>query len=533
MISKNNLEERKQSFLKKAREKWGDKFSYDLSNYVSDGTCITITDNETGEVFEFQPRNHLRSSTGKPVQTDIGKKRGYTQEKFISIVKEKFGDKLDLSEAVYKGSGELVKVTCVGHKLTYFTRAALLMHGYSGCPACAVQNMKDSSYTRKVNWDDQTIINTLKELVSSGKTFEEIGKLFGVTGHQVGVIVKKYNIELPDIREEEKKQLIELLKDGKSVSDLAKIYNVTYQAIWYKIKSFGIENYVSKYIFDPESIDKDYIEEQLMSGKTVIGIAESLGITRDKLQRSIDFYGIDIWKKKRLDEASDVEKIRELANKGYLCSSISKETGIYYDKIKYLAEINDIELPKWETNSYTKEDLEKYVAEGLSIQEIADVYYGGVDPSAVLNALKRYGVEHQDNRLVSVGELYVTRFLENTGLEFKQQVRISGEFEGRNSNIVIIDFVLPSKNIWIEYNGKQHYEYCPHFHNNNIEGFRKQVERDRNLRNYCMDRNICLIEVPYILDNFQKISEFLTNTVLSGVSPNTLIDYKSLYKNEI
>lgn len=48
----------------------------------------------------------------------------------------------------------------------------------------------------------------------------------------------------------------------------------------------------------------------------------------------------------------------------------------------------------------------------------------------------------------------------------------------------------------IEYQGIQHYKYCPHFHKNK-ESFRNQQYRDELKRIYCKQLGITLIEVPY------------------------------------
>lgn len=52
----------------------------------------------------------------------------------------------------------------------------------------------------------------------------------------------------------------------------------------------------------------------------------------------------------------------------------------------------------------------------------------------------------------------------------------------------------------VEYNGRQHYAYVPHFHKN-FEAFRNQQYRDELKRRMCRDNGIHLIEVPYTTKN--------------------------------
>lgn len=55
----------------------------------------------------------------------------------------------------------------------------------------------------------------------------------------------------------------------------------------------------------------------------------------------------------------------------------------------------------------------------------------------------------------------------------------------------------------VEYNGRQHYQYTPHFHKN-YESFRLQQYRDEIKRRLCKDNGITLVEVPYTVRNIPK-----------------------------
>lgn len=137
------------------------------------------------------------------------------------------------------------------------------------------------------------------------------------------------------------------------------------------------------------------------------------------------------------------------------------------------------------------------------------------------------------NRSKSHGESFTERWLiENNILSYKYNESITGLIKGRFSNKVIIDFQINyiNKIIWIEYNGEQHYRYRSDFFHKNKIGFKNQLKRDQNIRNYCKDNNILLIEIPYTYNTYEKVKEFLDKVILQGIDPNILIDYKSLYK---
>lgn len=69
----------------------------------------------------------------------------------------------------------------------------------------------------------------------------------------------------------------------------------------------------------------------------------------------------------------------------------------------------------------------------------------------------------------------------------------------------------------IEYNGKQHYEYIPFLHGNDINNFEKQQERDQRKAAYCKAHHIQLIVIPYTFSNTQ-IQEYISNLFSSSTT---------------
>lgn len=104
-------------------------------------------------------------------------------------------------------------------------------------------------------------------------------------------------------------------------------------------------------------------------------------------------------------------------------------------------------------------------------------------------------------------ETFCKNILKDLGLNFKSQLKIK-EF-GRKA---FIDFVvyLNDRTIFIEYNGRQHYEYTPYFHKGGEIDFVRQQNRDVFVRNYCKKHNYELIEIPYWYTNDQ-IKDVLSN----------------------
>lgn len=67
------------------------------------------------------------------------------------------------------------------------------------------------------------------------------------------------------------------------------------------------------------------------------------------------------------------------------------------------------------------------------------------------------------------------------------------------------DFYLPRFNICIEVNGRQHYEFTPHFYKQKNEFLTAQL-RDRRKISYCLAHSIKLFCIPFW--DFDKIESF-------------------------
>lgn len=98
----------------------------------------------------------------------------------------------------------------------------------------------------------------------------------------------------------------------------------------------------------------------------------------------------------------------------------------------------------------------------------------------------------------SIGEKRILYWLEENKIEYYRQYSIINNYK--------IDFYLPQQNLFIEYNGIQHYEPIKHFGGENK--FIQQQIRDQKVRAYCQSNNINLLEINYKqFDNIEQILE--------------------------
>lgn len=133
--------------------------------------------------------------------------------------------------------------------------------------------------------------------------------------------------------------------------------------------------------------------------------------------------------------------------------------------------------------------------------------------------------------VLSRGEEIVDAYLKEREIIILGRENIIGVSSVREYVVPDFRFILDSKEVWIEYNGIQHYKATFNFgdklHARQV--FSSQYHRDNDVRNYCKDKGITLIEIPYILKKKEQVYDFLDKVLFNNIDPNTLIDYSSLY----
>lgn len=78
---------------------------------------------------------------------------------------------------------------------------------------------------------------------------------------------------------------------------------------------------------------------------------------------------------------------------------------------------------------------------------------------------------------------------------------------GKSLEILELDFYIPERNIALEIQGRQHYEYVPFFHGE-YDNYLIQLERDRVKKEICYGRNIKLFEISSAFELDIFINDF-------------------------
>lgn len=123
----------------------------------------------------------------------------------------------------------------------------------------------------------------------------------------------------------------------------------------------------------------------------------------------------------------------------------------------------------------------------------------GVFTQGINNHLRGQGCPNCRN---SKGEQKLLNYFVENDIEYIRNHRVLN-----SDTCFYFDFYLPILNIYIEYDGRQHYEPVEVF--GGIVEFEKNVFRDQCKNKYCEDNNMRLFRIRYDEDIFEKMNEIL------------------------
>ena len=125
-------------FVKFAKEKYGEKFLYDKSNFVNLKTKMKIKCPEHGEFWQ-SPLQHLKACGCVQCVSENKRQRfAHTKEDFIEKAKAVHHDKYNYDEVEYINNSTKVKIKCPKHDIFLCTPANHLKG--RGCPICKAES---------------------------------------------------------------------------------------------------------------------------------------------------------------------------------------------------------------------------------------------------------------------------------------------------------------------------------------------------------------------------------------------------------
>lgn len=107
----------------------------------------------------------------------------------------------------------------------------------------------------------------------------------------------------------------------------------------------------------------------------------------------------------------------------------------------------------------------------------------------------------------SKGERIIRNLLLENNIKFQREYAVECPSEIRIKNKVYVDFYLPDLNVFIEYNGEQHYNPDTYYNITDSRGIDYVQRKDLYIKEYCQNNNIKLIEIRFDEDIKEKLKQ--------------------------
>jgi very-short-patch-repair endonuclease len=491
----------KEVFIKKAKEKFGDKFDYSKVIYVNNRTKVEIICKEHGS-FMSKPSNFLR---GQGCPACSGNKK-IDKEEFLRRAYKVHGDLYDYSRVYIINSKTKVEIGCEIHG--YF-KQTIEGHLKYNCPKCA----KNVKYTKD--------------------TFLE----------KVKIVNSKYdysNINFVDLKT---KIVLKCEKHGNFLikpSALIKGYGCNKCGCERRneTKTSNTETFIKKAI-DKHGLKYDYSLVDYKKSRKKVSIKCNTcnnifqQIPNSHLRGCGCTYCNTNFKKPTelfIEEANIIHKNKYDYSKVEYVSSIKKVIIICPIHGKFLQSPNKHTSRKYGCSNCTPKPkpkpIEEFIAGARKVHgdlfSYDKVEYVGNKKNVIIvcpkhGEFKQTPIGHLrgsgcPNCKNSKGEKISEKVLKKLGVEFIKQHKFS---DCRNKRPLIFDFYIPSLNVAIEYDGQQHYKSVEIF--GGQKAFKNNQHRDFIKNEYCKNKGIGLLRIKYNENIEDKIFEYFKNIISINV----------------
>ena len=505
-------EERTNAFIRKSKEKFGDKFDYSKVEYIDSQTPVTLICKEHGE-FSVNMYRHLYSKDGlcplcnssmnkydRDSETELPAscvtKRGsgvrLSTDYLIKKCQYFYGEKYDYSKVEYKGGSsrkEVIEIVCPKHG-SFFKCVDNINKRDCGCPMCSKERRELNNITSNAN----RFIEKSKEKFGDRFDYSEVKYVNSQTpiilickGHGV-----RFNI-VPNVHLNSKfGGCKECYKD---YIESTRSKNIRVKLTEEERKERRIESNKKRFI--ERSIRKfgdrfDYSRVEYIDSNTPVNIIdkemnnEIFSIKPYNFLHSVN--GRSNPNKVRVTKEEFIERARKFHGDKYDYSKVVYKG----DKVKVCI-ICPIHGEFWQL------------------------------PHNHLNVVRGgCGCPKCSNTVSKLEESVINR-LKEENIRFEAQYtdsEIFGKMRG--------DFFIKSYNVMIECQGKQHFEECNSFHSSYGGSLSGQIERDCNFNKCCRDANIKLLYY-FSKDNASGV-DYLNDKKFNGIytEKNTFTDMDNL-----
>lgn len=489
-------------FIEKSKKIHGEQYSYSKANYISAKRKIIIVCKLHGEFLQT-PTNHL-SGKGcrKCFSLKARNKYGKSTKDFIQELKNIHGNKYGYDEVEYINAHSKIKVKCFKHG--YFLVNAQSFKNGSNCAKCSREN-------RVSKYSNEEIINEFSKV--HGKDYD-----YSVTNY------KKYNQKIA-IKCKKHGIFWQLPKSHMKGSGCPKCAgNEIYTTIEFL-------NELESRKFKRNYYDYSYVEYK--SAKEDVRIYD---------KRTGTYHRCNAWTMLHKGSGTDIRNAEDKT--AYALAKLRQVHGSRYDYTKLVYKSDEIKLLiGCKIHGFFKQRYSGHLrGKGCPICGDAEIGSKLVKQrrEAIDDFVNTHGRRYDYSNVVyensknkveivcrkhgafwqspsshvrgsgcpkckqSTGENRISVYLTKRAIEYEVQKKFPGMELG---NSLRCDFYLNTKNLVIEYNGRQHYQEVP------LWGGKRQLKRTQELdqlkRNYCKMNGINYEVIRYDEDIYQKLEEIL------------------------
>ena len=163
------LKKDKTDFIKKAQEKWGEKFDYEDVQYLNNKTPVLIKCIEHNCQFRQAPNNHYRTNgcsqcqeAEKAPSKSGGANPKYDTKTLIEVLEQIFPGKYTYEKTEYVNMNTKIIVTCPTHG-DFYKRPADMKGKKKGCQKCHSMEIRSKQLS-----DPEIIIGKIKNIHGEG-----------------------------------------------------------------------------------------------------------------------------------------------------------------------------------------------------------------------------------------------------------------------------------------------------------------------------------------------------------------------------